>query len=270
MAFWKKLLFVTAVGIVVSPDAGVAQATIDPQVLLERILAVDQQQREQITDLTLDAEYIEGESLDDGNFVEKIRLLKTVMILYRPDTALYREDYREYYLEGEKQSDEELQSEAADRMDKKAKRRAKDISWPMLTPFYPRHKTDYEIEYRGIAEELIEDHTCYHFQVQATREDEDLINGDYYFESTSFHLVRVDFSPARLVKKTMFKLKELNLSVAYRPTPEDHWVPYRFDIAGKGKAAFFFGVVFAGTEYYRNPKVNTGLTADLFEVNHEQ
>ncbi|NOY88603.1 MAG: hypothetical protein GXO93_04320, partial [FCB group bacterium] len=93
-----------------------------------------------------------------------------------------------------------------------------------------------------------------------------LINGDYYFEAESFHLVKVDFSPAKLVKKTMFKMSKLNMSILYAPTKEGYWLPRQFDIEGQGKAMFFIGVKFAGTEYYRNPIINSGLSSKMFEV----
>ena len=92
------------------------------------------------------------------------------------------------------------------------------------------------------------------------------INGDFYFEAGSFHLVRVDFSPAKLVKKAMFKLKELHMKLFYGLTPEGYWLPREFNIKGKGKAAFFFGVNISGRESYRNPIINSGIDDKIFEV----
>jgi hypothetical protein len=120
-----------------------------------------------------------------------------------------------------------------------------------------------------VAEEKIDGHVCHQFSVRAKEKQKDLINGDYYFEVESFHLVRVDFSPAELVKKTMFKLNRLDMSIQYEPTPDSIWLPRQFDIEGEGKAAFLFGVRFAGTEYYRNPRINSGIKADIFEVNDD-
>ncbi|HOP06301.1 MAG TPA: hypothetical protein PLF13_03325 [candidate division Zixibacteria bacterium] len=242
---------------------------VDKPALIERILDTDRRQAEQIHDVSFDAEYIEGERNDDGVFEEKARFVKKVMLLYTDDTVYFREDYLEYWKEGSRQSEEDLRKEAADRYDRKQRRKGRDLSWPIMSPFYTENQERYEIEYVGMADGLVEERTCYQFRVRAREESDELINGDYYFEVASFHLVRVDFSPARLVKKTMFKLKELNMSIRYRPVTEGFWLPYRTDISGKGKAAFFFGVSFAGTEYYRNPRINTGLSPDMFEVAHD-
>ena len=118
----------------------------------------------------------------------------------------------------------------------------------------------------ALTEEEIEGYICHHFKVTAEEEVDTLINADYYFEAGSFNIVRVDFSPAKLVKKAMFRLHEMNMRLIYAPTDEGWWLPKEFNINGRGKAAFFFGVKFAGVEYYRNPVINSGLSKDFFKV----
>jgi len=244
------------------------QSGIDPEALIERVLAADQSERGQIRDVTFDAEYIEREDEGDERVREKIRLEKNVYVKYLADTAWYAERYLAYYLDGEKQSENDLRNEAADRMEKKQQRKAKDISYPMLRPFYSKYRPLYNIAYLGVAEERIENLICHHFRVTAKQPADSLINGQYFFEAENFHLVRVDFSPSKLVKKMMFKLRELDMSIIYGPTGEGVWLPRQFDIRGKGKAAFFIGVAFSGSEYYRNPRINTGLADSLFEASH--
>ncbi|HPC12260.1 MAG TPA: hypothetical protein PK112_09215, partial [candidate division Zixibacteria bacterium] len=153
--------------------------------------------------------------------------------------------------------------QARDRLEKNRKRNARNIAYPMLRPFRPENRKDYEIAYVGLDE--VEDTTCYHFRVTPKVKTDEHIAGDYYFETDGFHLVRVDFSPARLVKKAMFKLDRLDMSIVYGPAPEGFWLPKQFDVAGRGKAALFFGVNFAGTEYYRNPQINVGQSDTLFK-----
>ncbi|MFZ5980358.1 MAG: hypothetical protein ACOYVF_06970 [Candidatus Zixiibacteriota bacterium] len=242
---------------------------IDPQALIQRILAVEQEQRREISDIVLDAEYVEGEETDDG-FKEKVRFTKKIYLKILEDTALFREDYLAYYKDGKLQKDEDRKKEEADRKDKKQKRRNMDISYSMLKPFYPENSDRYEIVYLGLSEEKVEGYICHQFRVTAREEEEGLINGEFYFEAGSFHLVRVDFSPAKLVKKTMFKFKELNMKLIYGPAPEGYWLPREFDIKGKAKAAFFFGVNISGRENYRNPVINGGIDDKLFEVNDDQ
>ena len=134
----------------------------------------------------------------------------------------------------------------------------------MLKPFFPEMRQHYDITYDGVANEIIDDQVCHKFTVEAKEDLEDLIEGTYYFEAESFHLLRVDFSPAKLVKKTMFKLNRLDMSLLYSETPDGFWLPMRFEIEGKGKAALFIGVSFAAREYYRSPTINSGLEDSLF------
>ena len=243
---------------------------IDPEALIERILSVDEKQMAQVHDVTFDAEYVEGERNDEGDFTEKTRFLKKIYVKYVDDTAWFKEDYQAYYKDGELQSREQLAREAADRKEKKIGRKAKDISYDMLKPFFPDMRPHYDITYKGVSDQLIEGYTCYRFRVEAKEEDERYINGDYYIDAESFHLVEVDFSPAKLVKKAMFRLGDKQLTILNRPSESGLWFPRQFDIQGKGKAMLFIRVNFSGTEFYRNPVVNSGLSDDLFkEKSHD-
>ena len=102
----------------------------------------------------------------------------------------------------------------------------------------------------------------------AREKDPELINGDFYFETETFHLARLDFSPAKLGGNMMFKMKRLEMTLICGPTEDGYWLPRRFDLTGKGKAILIVGVKFAGAEYYRNPRINTGLSDELFEVDN--
>jgi hypothetical protein len=240
---------------------------IDPAAIIGRILAVDAQQRETLKDVTFQSEYIEGEQTDQG-FKEKLRLVKKVYVKYLKDTAWYRDDYLEYYKDGTLQSAEDRDDIAAERKEKKARRKSKDISYDMLTPFKAAQRDLYKIDYKGVAPDKIDNRACHHFVVSAKEESDQLINGDYYFEAESFHLVRVDFTPAKLIKSVWFKLSKLDMSISYAPTADGYWLPIRFFLVGKGKATLFIGVNFGGTEYFKNPTVNSGLSDQLFEVHN--
>ena len=237
---------------------------IDSEVLIRRILAVDSVQRSLVRDVTFDAEYVERENKGDDGFKEKVRLVKRVYLRYDEDTTRFHEEFLEYYKDGKRKNEKDLNTEAEKRREEKRKRKGRDISYSMLTPFYPDKSESYTITYIGLENKLDGCGPCHRFRIQANEEVDSLINGDFYFESATFHLVRVDFSPARLIKKTMFKLKELKLTIIYGRIDDDIWLPERFEVAGKGKAALFFGVNFAGTEYYRNPVINSGLADSLF------
>lgn len=266
-------LFIFVFSLVVLFTANVLPAPqvsgIDPEALIERILAVEAKQRSEIADIILDAENVQGKRESDGSLTEEKRFVKKIYMKYQPDTTWYQEKYLEYYKNGELQKPEERDKEAAEQIEKKRKRKTLDISYPVLSPFYPEQRGRYEITYEGVAADRIDEYVCHHFRVSSIEAESDYINGNYYFEAESFHLVKVDFSPAKLVRKTMFKLNRLNMSIRYRPTPEGWWLPRRFDVEGKGKAAFFIGVKFAATEYYGNPRVNTGIQAKVFEDSND-
>jgi hypothetical protein len=239
---------------------------IDPEALIDQILLVDKAQRDAITDLVMDAEFIEGKRNDDGEFEEKERFIKKIYVKYLQDTALYHEEYVEYYKDGEKKEQKDLEKEAEERIEQRKKRNTRNVGFPMLRPFYREQRENYDVTYAGVAAEKIEGLVCHRFNVTALGEEPDMINGEYYFEAESFHLVHVDFEPAKLTKKMMFRLSQLDMSITYEPALDDYWLPVRFEIQGKGRAALFFGVNFAAIEYYSNHQINTGLDIAMFEV----
>ncbi len=241
---------------------------IDSDAIIERILSADAQRSQFLKDVVFEAEWVEGED-KDGRFKEKVRFDKKVFIKYLKDTALLAEEYLAYYKEGEQQSDKDLRGEAKDRLKKKKKRKARDISYPMLEPFYSEKRSEYKIEYLGVATDSIDSYVCHHFKVSALIEDENHINGDFYFDAETFNAVRIDFTPAKLVRKTMFKISKLDLTVHFAPGVDGLWLPTQFDIDMKAKAAFLFGVKVRGTEYYRNPVINSGIDDSMFEVSDE-
>ena len=107
---------------------------------------------------------------------------------------------------------------------KKEKRKANDISYSMLKPFYPQNSELYTIEYIGLESDTVENYICHCFKVRAKEETPNLLNGEYYFDSESFQLVKVDFSPAKLTKKTMFKMKELKMTILYILSEGSHFL----------------------------------------------
>ena len=241
-------------------------SSVDVEAIIKHMLAVEARQREVIKDIVFEAEMLKGEFDDESEFIEKARFTKRIYVKYLADTALYHEEYLEYYKEGELQSEKDTKKQGRERIEKKAKRKSKDISFPMLAPFYDENRDKYDIQYNGVEPDPVDGFVCHHFRVHAVIEEEMLINGDFYVETDGFNLVRLDFSPSKLIKKMMFKLKKLNMSVRYAPNEDGYWLPTQFDIDGKGKAAFFIGVKFAGTEYYRNPVINGGIDDLIFEV----
>ncbi|MCH7490406.1 MAG: hypothetical protein IID05_06890 [Gemmatimonadetes bacterium] len=76
----KKVLWLILFSLWISVWSGSVGAEelngIDPEALIERILAVDQKQRNEIKDIVFDAEFLEGETNDEGEFVERQSLMR--------------------------------------------------------------------------------------------------------------------------------------------------------------------------------------------------
>lgn len=255
------------------PLTGSAQQNadgIDPEALIEQIVNVEKSQRDLVRDVTFDVELLSGKNDKKNGFQEESRFVMKVFLKYLDDTTLLHQDFLEYYEKGELQSQKKCEEKANEKREKDIKRKAKNVSHPMLLPFYPESREFYDITYEGVTEEQIDGYTCHLFTVRSHLEEDGYINGEFFFEANDFHLVRADFSPAKLTKSLMFKLKVLDMSIRYAPTDEGFWLPRQFEIQGKGKAAFLFGVNFAAVQYFRNPQINTNLPDELFEVDEDE
>jgi len=245
------------------------ELALEPDAIIQKILSVDAKQRSEIQSLVFDAEYIEKENNGKGGYDEKIRLEKKIRMKFLSDTVWYNEEYLRYYKNNEVRSAEECDEVAAERKDKKKRRGSRDISWPMLLPFKPEGSGGYTKTYQGVDDTTVAGYVCHHFKVTSTTEDEDKINGDYFFDAASFQLIRVRFCPAKLGGNLMFKLDKLEMALSFAPTSDGHWLPQQFDIAGKGKAAFFIDVDWQGTEYFHNPQINTGMSDEIFQSDRD-
>ena len=73
------------------PLAAQTTSDIDPEALIEQIIATEMHQRDSLKDVTFESQYIEGEETDKG-FKEKVRFNKKVQIKYFRDTAWYHEE----------------------------------------------------------------------------------------------------------------------------------------------------------------------------------
>jgi len=233
------------------------ETAIDADAIIQKVVEVEARQRAEIRDVVFDAEYIEMEIDENGEMKEKMRLEKTVTLKYINDSVIYVETFNAYYKKGELMSEDELSKIAREKTEKKKKRGSRDISYSILSPFYDKNKQDYSITYLGVHDTTVSDYLCHKFKVESLTGDKKAINGEYYFDADSFHLVRVDFVPAKIGGNFFFNMKKLELSMMFAPNSDGYWFPTRFDISGQGKAMFFIGVSWAGTEYFRNPRVNT-------------
>ncbi len=233
------------------------ETAIDPDAIIQKVVEVEARQRAEIRDVIFDAEFIELEKDDNGEMKEKMRLEKTVTLTFKNDSVFYDETFNAYYKNGKLMSEDELTKIAKVMTEKKKKRGSLDIFYSILSPFYDQNKQDYSITYLGVHDSTISDYLCHKFKVESLTEDKKAINGEYYFDADSFHLVRVDFTPAKKRGNFFFKMKKLEMSMMFAPNSDGYWFQTRFDFTGQGKAMFFIGVSWTGTEYFRNPRVNT-------------
>jgi len=249
--------------------AAAQEAYDETETMIEAILAAERAQRAVISDVTFDAEFVEG-VMEDGVLNEEVRVVKKVFVKYLQDTAWFAEDFLEYYYRGELQDSAATAREEVARLKQRLKRNGRDISFPVLKPFHPEMRERYDIAYVGTEPDVLDSSLCHHLRVTARERERDLIDGDFYFDTRTFHLVRAEFSPAKLPGGVMFSMKRLSMVLTQTPTADGWWLPSRFDVSGVGRAALFVGVRFAVTEYYRNPRLNSGLSDEIFEEYYEQ
>lgn len=245
-----------------------ASPTVDPESIISELLRVDSLQRVAIGALVMDAEYLSGKYEESG-FVEAERFEKRLTMKFLPDTTWYHEEFLRYFKDQQPQDSGELRKASMRLQEEAEKRKNRNISAPMLRPFTPAMRSLYRITYQGIAEKIDNQHTCHHFDVRAIDEIDSLINGTFYFDIETHHLVRAEFTPAKLVKKMMFRMSELRMSITYAPGEQGHWLPKQFELTGKGKAALFIGVRFAVIESYRNHRIGIEVPDDFFRRDAE-
>jgi len=245
------------IGVVVLGMVGLlnAEPIMDENDLINRMVSRYDEMWNDVEIVEYDAELLEGSLDDSGALKVEDRFLKQVVVTVLPDTTLLDEKYIAYYKDGELQDEDRLRKEAGKRIERREKSESRGISWPILTPFFPDQREYYEFIYRGVSDSLVSGFLCHVIDVRSLKEHDQRIHGTYYIDTKSLHPVRLDFRPSKLGGGTMFKLKQLDMTVWSAPVEDDLWLPTRFDITGKGRAALLVGVSFAGREYYRNPRI---------------
>ncbi len=233
--------------------------------LIDSVLAVRQRQIEAVEDMAFDAVFYERRTDGNGNITEEKRYDKKIFVKNINDSFHIHQQYRSYYLDGVQQPREDLIAQVEKKQEERRKRGGRDFNYDMTIPLRMLYTGMYDVSYKGIAEEKIEGYTCYKLSADAREENDTLMNCLYYVDTASYNLVRIDFSPAKLTKKLMFKLSRLDMTIYYSQYDRAIWIPRRFELNGKGKAAFFVNVYFQSEETYTNPAVNSGLDDAIFE-----
>ncbi|PKK84974.1 MAG: hypothetical protein CVT49_00085 [candidate division Zixibacteria bacterium HGW-Zixibacteria-1] len=233
--------------------------------LIDSVLAAHQRQFDAVSDMTFDAIFYERRTDKEGEVTEEKRYEKKIYLKKIDDTFHIHQKYVALYLDGVLQDREALVTEVDKKQEERVKRGNRDFTYDLTIPLQMLYTGMYDVSYKGIAKEKINGFTCYMLRADAREKNDTLLNCLYYVDTADYNLVRVDFSPAKLVSKLMFKLKELDMTINYKPYDSVIWIPDRFELLGKGKAAFFIGVYFQSEETYTNPVVNSGLDDSLFD-----
>lgn len=231
--------------------------------LLDSVLAVKQIQEQSIDNMVIDAVFFERKLSGKGKVKEEKKYEKIIYLEKINDSLTQVDRYLACYKDGERLDDKKAEKEFAKKKEEKIKRKNRDLAFDMTIPMQPSHRKLYDIYYDSMSLQKIDNYDCLVVNAVAKEKTDSLIDCTYYFDKNSFHMVKVDFKPSKLVKKMMFKLNSLDMSLEYRPFNHEIWVPARFYIKGKGKAALFVGVHFESEEIYSNHKVNTTIDREI-------
>ncbi len=231
--------------------------------LIDSVLAVTQAQKENINNMMIDAVFYERKLDGKGKIKEEKKYEKIIYLEKINDSLTQVEKYLTCYKDGDKIDEEKAAKEFAKKKEEKEKRKNRDLTYDMTIPLQSTHRALYDIYYDSIPERSVSNFDCLVVRAVAVEKTDSLINCTYYIDKNSYNPVKVDFSPSKLVKKMMFKLNSLDMSLEYRPLDHEIWVPVRFYIRGRGKAALFVGVNFESEEIYSKHKVNVTVNGEL-------
>jgi len=212
--------------------------------LIDSVLAAREIQDRAITDITLDSRLIEKRTDSDGNPKEIKEYDKEIFIKKIDDSLHIYEQYLSYTKNGEPQPGDKLVEENKKKKEEKAKRGSQDLTYDLFKPFRPEHRPLYNFQFSDDSIEQVNGYYCFVIRALPREESDSLIDATYYIDSETFQPVRVEFTPARLVKQLMFKLKSFRMSMTYQPYNDSIWLPEKFTLHGEGKAALLFNVFF--------------------------
>ena len=233
--------------------------------IVDRLLASEARQSEKISDVRMDSELLERRLKGNDEIKEEKRFIKKIYFHKIPDSARKMEVYErylEYYKDGEKQSAAELADVVREKIKKLKKGRGDDKARLVTDVFLPENAEFYSLSYEGIVDSAVDNYTCYIIKVRAKKNKDDMkerINAEFYIDTASARPVFVTFRPAKFKGNMMFKFKKLEMSLEFKEYQPDVWMPVRFHLRGKAKAALFFGVDFEADETFSNPQFNTGV-----------
>lgn len=240
---------------------------VDPKLLIEEIRRTHDRQLALTRTLAFDVLTREGK-IKDSQFVEESTTTRILAYRFDGDSTIKVDRYLAGTIDGRPVNDKEL-AKMIDKREEAARKREKErkqgeISLSPYKPFLPSHAAAYTLTYKGTARPRNHDLLCHSFEVRANDDSDTLVNGTYYFEAGNLHLVRAEFSPARIPKGMMFNVRELAMALDFEPLNDSVWLPTEFRLQARANAMLFIGVNFAVEESYRHPALNLPATDTLF------
>lgn len=195
----------------------------------------------------------------DDEVKEEKKFLKT----YYFKDSLFKAEFHEYYLDGQLQSQQELDNEIRAAAERRKKGRGRDASVNPMEPFYPENRDKYIFTLAG--KELTHGCIAYHIIADCLVDDENLFEGGFWFEINHLNLLHAEFRPAKMPSK----IKTLEMIKDYAPVEAGYWLPVGFRLRGKGQVLLFIKFNFAVEERYSRWEVNRDLPDSFFEENRD-
>lgn len=236
------------------PGYARSQADLEIEEVIAGAYVRDSISRAEVGAMTMQAESYSRKLGGDGEVKEEKKFIKD----YYFKDSLFKEVYLEYYLDDQKQSDEELQKQIEEAADRRRKGRNRDASIRPMIPFYPENREHYIFSMPGV--EMQHGCVCYHIVAECRADDENLLEGDYWFETNNLNLVYAEFRPAKMPSK----IKQLDMTMSYAPVEHGFWLPVGFHLRGRGKVLVFIKFNFEVEEKYSQHKVFVELNDDFF------
>lgn len=251
----KPVVLPMIVALVTCASVAGAQDSLDVDQIIRNAVRQDSLMRAEIGAWEMDAVSYVRKLGGNDEVKEEKKFLKT----YYFEDSLFKVVFHEYYLNGVQQDQKELDKQIREAAERRKKGRNRDASVNPMEPFYPENRGKYIFTLAG--KELTHGCIAYHIIAECLEEDEDLYEGDFWFEINHLNLLRAEFRPARLPSK----LKMLEMTKNYAPVEAGYWLPVGFRLHGKGQVLLFIKFNFAVEERYSKWEIKLDLPDTSFE-----
>jgi hypothetical protein len=256
-----KLTFaLLLIGLCLWPGYARGEYDLDIEQVIDGAYRQDSLTRAEVGAMSIRAESYVRKLNGDGEVEEEKKFIKE----YYFKDSLFKEVYLEYSLDGQLQDEEQLQKQIEEAAERRRKGRNRDASIRPLTPFYPENREHYKFSMPGV--EIQHGCVSYHIVADCMADDENLMEGDYWFEANALNLVYAEFHPAKLPSK----IKQLDMTMSLAPVEAGYWLPVGFHLIGRGKVLIFIKFYFEVEEKYGIPEIKLDLPDSFFKEDDDE